>query len=205
MSDMWNELEAEDKVEYEEMAKQKRVEYQEKMYAYEQENPDKARKSTKDANSPKRPTKETGYRLFCEQNREMVAEENPDMTPAEVGKLLAEKWAELKKDHPDEEAKFEAEAEEANADFAERLAAFIEEHGDFLKLSEAEQKKADDPEHYEMNPDTGRYRLKAKEPSPKPKPKTAADKKKKAAARRRRSPLRRSPRSPRRTRTMRRR
>ncbi len=69
--------------------------------------------------------------------------------------LIAEKWEQAKGDE-DELLKYQELADEANEGFEERVTEYHETDSP-KKLSEAEQKKADDPEHYELNSKTGRY------------------------------------------------
>ena len=157
-----------------------------KWTVFEAEHPDQARAKS----SPGKPTKTTAYHKYCETHRDSLKEEHPDLDGKAITKLLADQWEEVKKD-ADEVAKFQALADEANEGFADRVIQYHEANGP-KKLSEAEQKKANDPDNYELNPDTGRYverekPKKAKEPevkevktvtkaAPKPAAKTATTK-----------------------------
>ena len=151
MAKMWKETAEEDRTEYNELAAEDKERYESEMKVFEAEHPDQARAKS----SPGKPTKATAYHKYCEENRETVREENPDLDGKAITKLLAEQWEEVKKDK-DEHAKYQSLADEANEGFEERVTDYHE--GDSpKKLSEAEQAKADDPDHYELNPKTGRY------------------------------------------------
>lgn len=162
LAKLWNETPEEDREEYEILAANDKVRYQTQMEEFERTHPDEARSSTR-SSSPGKPTKVTAYGVFCNEHRQMVIDSDEKLTGREVSKILAEKWKILKNDHPDEAKKFQDEANEANKGFAERV---LEYHSTPTsspkKLSEAEQRKADDPDNYELNPDTGRYREKKK-------------------------------------------
>jgi len=168
MGQLWQETSPADREEYEAMAVEDKERYNDEMEAYEAEHPDKARKSTKDANSPKKPTKMTAHRMFCEENRERLAEENEDMDGRQITKLLGEQWEEIKEDD-DEFAKYQALADKVNEDFEERLAEFNESDSP-KKFTPAEQAKADQPDKYELNVKTGRHVLR-KEAKAEAKPK----------------------------------
>ena len=169
MGQLWQETSPADREEYEAMAVEDKERYNDEMEAYEAEHPDKARKSTKDANSPKKPTKMTAHRMFCEENRERLAEENEDMDGRQITKLLGEQWEEIKEDD-DEFAKYQALADKVNEDFEERLAEFNESDSP-KKFTPAEQAKADQPDKYELNVKTGRHVLRKEEAKEEAKPK----------------------------------
>lgn len=160
MAKMWKETADEDRAEYEAQAAEDKERYEKEMAMFEKNHPDLARSSTKSSTSPGKPTKATAYGMFCEANRQMVKDENPELDGKTVTKILAEKWAELKKNHAKQADKYQDEADEANADFEERTKEFYSSPGSPAKLSKVEQAKADDPEHYELNTETGRYMLK---------------------------------------------
>ncbi len=160
MAKLWKETPKDDRVEYENQAAADKERYKLEMEAFETAHPDLARSSTKSSVSPGKPTKTTAYGMFCEVNRQMVKDENPELEGKMVTKILAEKWAELKKDHSEEVNKYQIEAVEANADFEERTKEFYSSSESPVKLSKIEQAKADDPEHYELKMDTGRHILK---------------------------------------------
>ena len=85
--------------------------------------------------------------------------------------IISDQWEVVKADK-EEHAKYQALADKANEGFKERLADCIK--GGRLELSEAEQKKANDPEHFVMNPDTGYYIEKKVKAVPKVNAKAAA-------------------------------
>jgi len=151
MAKMWKDTRDEDRTEYNDLAAEDKERYETEMKEFEAEHPDQARAKS----SPGKPTKATGYHKYCEENRDSFKEKNPSLDGKAITKLLAEQWKEVQKN---EEllAKYQALADEANEGFEDRV---VEYHGNNgpKKLSEAEQKKADDPEHYEVNPKTGRY------------------------------------------------
>ncbi|XP_053673998.1 high mobility group protein 20A [Anopheles nili] len=68
----------------------------------------KRRKVPKDANAPKHPL--TGYVRYMNENREGVRQKNPNLTPVEITKIMAEEWSKL----PDERKKPYLEAAEAD-------------------------------------------------------------------------------------------
>ena len=161
MAKMWKDTPEEDRTEYNQLAAEDKERYEAEMEVFEREHPDQARAKS----SPGRPTKATAYHKYCETNRESLKEEHPDLDGKAITKLLAEKWKDIQKD-ADEVAKFQALADEANEGFEERVTEYHETDSP-KKLSEAEQKKADDPEHYELNKKTGRY-VRKEEPKKEP-------------------------------------
>lgn len=157
LGQMWNQLTNEQKEEYEEMARIDKQRYQNEMEVFEKNHPELAR--AKSSPGSDKPTKKTAYHMYQEQNKEIFASQNTDLTPKEVLAKLAAAWKEVKKD-ADELAKYQALADKANEGFKERVSEYIKSPGT-LKLSPAEQAKADDPEHYELNTETGRHVLKS--------------------------------------------
>ena len=158
MAKMWKETAEEDRSEYVEAAQKDKERYEQEMKVFEAEHPDQAR--AKNSPGSGKPTKETAYRLFSEEHREAVTEENPDLDGKQITKLLAEKWEELKTSDKAKFAEYQEAAKQANEGFEERVAEFNKSPGSSSKLTKAEQAKADDPEHYELKLDTGRYNLK---------------------------------------------
>ena len=72
-------------------------------------------KKLKDPNAPKKPS--TAFFLFMADNRARVKEENPDITPAQVGKTLGAEWRELDaKDKAEYEATYETNLEQWRKD-----------------------------------------------------------------------------------------
>uniref|UniRef100_A0A182NNF4 HMG box domain-containing protein n=1 Tax=Anopheles dirus TaxID=7168 RepID=A0A182NNF4_9DIPT len=68
----------------------------------------KRKKAPKDANAPKHPL--TGYVRYMNENREGVRQKNPNLTPIEVTKIMAEEWSKL----PEERKKPYLEAAEVD-------------------------------------------------------------------------------------------
>jgi hypothetical protein len=169
MAKMWKETKDEDRTEYNQEAAEDKERYEAEMKIFEAEHPDQARAKS----SPGKPTKATAYHKYCEENREEVKKENPDMDGKEITSLLAEQWEDVKKDD-DEHAKYQKLANDANQGFEERVTEYHETDSS-KKLSEAEQKKKDDPEHYELNSKTGRY-VRKEEPKKVASPKVASPK-----------------------------
>lgn len=156
MSAMWNETKPEDRVEYEEIANADKRRYEAEMEVFENANPDFARSKTSPDSG--KPTKETAYHLYCEEFRDIRKAEFPDLSAGEITKKLAEEWKTIDKAKVDE---YQAAANEANKGFEERVLEYHNSPG-VKKLSEAEQRKANDPDNYELNLETGRYREKEK-------------------------------------------
>lgn len=72
-------------------------------------------KKQKDPNAPKKPS--TAFFLFMADNRERIKAENPDITPAQVGKVLGAEWRELDpKDKAEYEATYETNLEQWRKD-----------------------------------------------------------------------------------------
>uniref|UniRef100_A0A182QRK2 HMG box domain-containing protein n=1 Tax=Anopheles farauti TaxID=69004 RepID=A0A182QRK2_9DIPT len=68
----------------------------------------KRKKAPKDANAPKHPL--TGYVRYMNENRESVRQKNPNLTPIEITKIMAEEWSKL----PDDRKKPYLEAAEVD-------------------------------------------------------------------------------------------
>jgi hypothetical protein len=163
MAKMWGKTSEIDRAKYHAEAAVDKERYVAEMKVFEADHPDLARAKS----SPGKPTKSTAYHKYCEVYREILKEENPDMDGKEITSLLADNW---KKD-TDQHAKYQELADESNEGFEERVAEYYETDSP-KNLSESEQKKADDPENYELNTKTGRYVRKDKMPSPKADKKT---------------------------------
>jgi hypothetical protein len=155
MAKMWNATKDEDRIEYELAAANDKKRYEEEMKVFEANNPKLARAKS----LPTKPTKVSAYNKYCELNRETIKTDNPDIDGAGVNKILSDNWNETKKDK-DELNKYQELADEANADFEERITNYHKSTG-FKNLSATEQKKAMDKEKYEFNPGTGRHVEKA--------------------------------------------
>jgi high mobility group protein B2 len=162
MSDIWIATSKEDRLEYEEAAAVDLARYEREMVVFETKYPDEARAKS----SPNKPTKKTAYHCYCDERREALKLEFQDKNGKEITKLLAEQWDDLKlvKEEVD---KYQAMADEANEGFADRVSEYHSSPGSPVKLSKAEQVKANDPENFELNVETGRYVRKEKPKSPK--------------------------------------
>jgi hypothetical protein len=158
LSKMWKATAEEDRTEYNEQAAADKVRYEAEMKVFEAEHPEEAR--AKSSPGDGKPTKETAYHLYCEEHREEVAAENPDLDGKQVTKKLAEMWEVVKKEDKAKVEEYQAAADKANEGFEERVEEYHTSPGSSPKLSKAEQAKADDPEHYELNKKTNRYVLK---------------------------------------------
>ena len=154
ISKMWNETPEEDRGEYEAKATEDKDRYEKEMKIYETKYPEKARASTK---AHDKQTKATAHRMFCAEYRQQLKDDNPELDGREITTMLSELWAEIKEDK-EQFTKYQELADEANE--GSNADASSTSTSTPKKLSPAEQKKADDPEHYELNPETGRYRLK---------------------------------------------
>jgi len=151
IADMWNDTPENDRVEYQELADEAKKEYEKKMIEYETKYPEKMRAKS----NVGKPTKASAYHKYCEENRELIKKENPELNGKEISSVLIEQWKEIQQDK-DELAKYQALADEANEDFEERIMEYYKSNRP-KKLSKIEQKKADDPENFELNFKTGRY------------------------------------------------
>jgi len=168
MADMWGKTSDKDKDEYLEAAAKDKARYLIEKKAYDLKYPEQV-KTKKSKSKSGRPTKFSAYNKFCETlDREALKRENPD---EEINVIISDQWEVVKADK-EEHAKYQALADKANEGFKERLADCIK--GGRLELSEAEQKKANDPEHFVMNPDTGYYIEKKVKAVPKVNAKAAA-------------------------------
>jgi len=57
------------------------------------EKKDGSKRAKKDPNAPKKAL--APYMFFCQEQREVVKAENPDITFGEIGKILGAKWKDL--------------------------------------------------------------------------------------------------------------
>jgi proteasome lid subunit RPN8/RPN11 len=178
---LWNETASEDRVEYEKLAAADKIRYETEMVVFEAEYPEEARQKTPPGSE--KPTKETAYRLYCDEHREATKAENSEMDGKQIIRLLAEQWDALKKSDKAKADEYQLKADEFNADFEERVSVYHSSpNSSPPKLSKAEQAKANDPVNYELNTKTGRYVRKEvpKKESPKAKGKAASTVKKPA-------------------------
>ena len=100
VSRAWKGLSAEEREEWEEMARRDKARYEveKTMYTGPWKVPAKKR-SQKDPNAPKRPM--SAFLSFSNSKRAQVKEEHPNIGNAEVSRILAQMW----KDAPDDERK----------------------------------------------------------------------------------------------------
>lgn len=156
MGKMWRETGDRDRAEYEEEAARDKERYEAEMKVFELAHPELARSKSPDN---KKPTKSSAYVIFCEENRQTVKDENPELDGKSISKILANLWSKIKKDDKEVE-RLQALADKANKGFEERVKEYHSSPGYSKGLSKVEQAKANDPEHYELNIESGRYVLK---------------------------------------------
>jgi hypothetical protein len=147
IGELWRKLE--DRSEYIQKAKEDRERYETEMEVWERENPEHARVSK----GPKKQTRTTGYRVYCDENRAQCKTDNPDVGGREINSKLAKDWGKLT---AEQKKPFEDTAAERNKDLPETVRT-TRPAGE---LTEAEQAKANDTENYILNPASGRYVLK---------------------------------------------
>ena len=93
----WGELDENEKVQYVQAAEQDAARYHKAMQTYDKPPVEYIKgKRRKDPNAPKRAM--SAYLYYCEDYRQMVRNENPDKTIAEVAKILGEMWRALSDD-----------------------------------------------------------------------------------------------------------
>ena len=63
----------------------------------------------------------TAYGLYCENVRLAVQSANPGLHGKDITRIIAEQWDEIKRNSPGVVKIYQARAEEANADFEERM------------------------------------------------------------------------------------
>jgi HMG (high mobility group) box len=106
VSQAWKDLTAEEREEWEEMARQDKARYEveKSLYTGPWKVPAKKR-SQKDPNAPKRPM--SAFLAYSHAKRAEVKKESPGMNNAEISRVLAQLWKdapeEEKKDHIDKE------------------------------------------------------------------------------------------------------
>lgn len=175
MGKLWADTTEEDRKEYLAQTAADKVRYETAMKIFEEAHPDQARGKSSPSGKP---TKETAYHLYCEDNRESCKDEFPDLEGKDITRKLAEKWDTLKESDPAKITEYQTKANEANADFEERMTEYHNSPNTPKKWSAKEEEKSKDP-NYRFNAATGRHVLKEKEKekSPSPKTKKTADKK----------------------------
>ena len=106
VSQAWKDLTAEEREEWEEMARQDKARYEveKSLYTGPWKVPAKKR-SQKDPNTPKRPM--SAFLAYSHAKRAEVKQKSPGMNNAEISRVLAQMWKEApeeeKKDHIDKE------------------------------------------------------------------------------------------------------
>ncbi len=153
LAEQWKKLKNKDK--YVEMANEDKIRYTKDMEKFEKNHPEFTRSKTSKKNS--KPTKETAYRLFCEENREQLKKKFPDSIGKEIAQKLISEW---KKENDESVLNFQKKADEMNKDFEERMTEYLATASP--KLSKNELVKSQNPEKFELNPKTGRYVNKVK-------------------------------------------
>jgi hypothetical protein len=106
----WAKLKDENKEEVDRLnllAKKDKIRYNKEMENYtpvvsddDDEEKGKKKRAKKDPNAPK--GAKNAYLYYCEANRSLLKEDNPDMTGKEIQKELAEQWKALKEEDPEE-------------------------------------------------------------------------------------------------------
>ena len=158
MAKKWKNTTEDERVVYNDLAAADKLRYEEAMKIFETEHPEEARAKSSPSNG--KPTKETAYHLFSDEIRSSIQTEFPDLDGKQVTKKIAEMWDTLKKTDKEKVAKYQAIADKSNEDFEERVTEYTASPGSSPKFTKIEQAKADDPEHYELNPKTNRHMIK---------------------------------------------
>ena len=125
------------------LAKKDKIRYNKEMENYtpavsddeEEKEKGKKKRAKKDPNAPK--GAKNAYLYYCEANRSLLKEDNPDMTGKEIQKELAEQWKALKEEDPEEAEIYTKMAKDDKERFVAENAEYIE-NGDAPKV----QKKA---------------------------------------------------------------
>ena len=79
-------------------------------------------KAKKDPNKPKRPL--SGYTLFCNEIRDDLKKNNPDLSFGEMNKTLGQKWKEL-----DDKQKWIEMAQEERMKYEEEIEEYNKQYG----------------------------------------------------------------------------
>ena len=112
LGELWAELKDNDDREdelqkYKDMATEDKKRYEAEMESYVPSEDDEKPKTKKAKNETVVSTDAEGFKKFCNANRQDAKEENPDLKPAQITKLLKEEWVEMddteKKEWSDEE------------------------------------------------------------------------------------------------------
>ncbi len=116
----------------------------------------------------KRPAKTNGWRIYSSETKQEMADQYPDDTKTEISKKVAAEWKSLTQE---DKAEWATKAEVANEGFDDRLATWVKENPEAAKsksptmkirpaltdLSDNERKKAEQPDTYIWNPESGRH------------------------------------------------
>ena len=123
LGERWNELKDDEDREdellkYQELAKEDKERYKKEMESYvpseEDEDEEKPKtkktKRVKKTESKENEIDKVGFKKFANASREDYKEENPEMKPAQITKLMKEEWATM--EASEKKAWFEEEQEE---------------------------------------------------------------------------------------------
>ena len=131
------------------LAKQDKARYIKEMENYtpvasdddeENDKNDKKKRAKKDPNAPK--GAKNAYLYYCEANRSLLKEDNPDMTGKEIQKELAEQWKALKEEDPEEAEIYIKMANDDKERFVAENAEYIEKNGVPEKIAKDTKKVA---------------------------------------------------------------
>jgi HMG (high mobility group) box len=86
------------------------------------ENKIKMKKKERDSSAPKKP--ESGYLLFCKDNRGKMKEKHPDMDNTEITKQLGKKWHSLVENKSDKVKNYLDKASELKAKYDEEMTEY---------------------------------------------------------------------------------
>ena len=117
---------------YNMLAKQDKIRYNKEMENYtpavsdddDENDKGKKKRAKKDPNAPK--GAKNAYLYYCEANRSLLKEDNPDMTGKEIQKELAEQWKALKEEEPEEAEIYIKMANDDKERFVAENAEYIE-------------------------------------------------------------------------------
>jgi hypothetical protein len=125
------------------LAKKDKIRYNKEMENYtpvvsDDDDEEKGKKrAKKDPNAPK--GAKNAYLYYCEANRSLLKEDNPDMTGKEIQKELAEQWKALKEEDPEEAEIYTKMANDDKERFVAENAEYIE-NGDVPKVKKVAKK-----------------------------------------------------------------
>lgn len=148
LSKMWedlkNDTDSKELKKYNDMAAKDKTRYETEMKEWENNNPEHARKNTTASTTAKRTN---AYQMFLKENEEELKKEFQNSKT--LKKDRSSKWASVS---DEEKRKYKQMADDHNATITTTTTTST--------LSKAEQAKANDPEHFELNPKTNRYHKK---------------------------------------------